>query len=84
MTKDQLLQLVSEAYDEGADFGIRFHPNSKKKADELADQFAEHFTTPCRTDSNQGTGWHKFESENRKVDLVTYYEEVQLCVNCQK
>jgi hypothetical protein len=84
MTKEQLLQLVSEAYDEGARFDISVHHiREEKEAGEIADQFAEFFGSPCETDGSGDTGWHKLRSG--KVDFTAYFNrEVPVCVNCQK
>jgi hypothetical protein len=83
MTKEQLLKLVSEAYDDGARFDIKFHHQDRKsEADEIADQYAEHFDTPCESYSNQGTGWHEYESG--RVRLISFYKEEAKCPNCQK
>jgi hypothetical protein len=74
MTKEQLLQLVSEAYDEGARFDISVHHiREEKEAGELADQFAEHFDAPCITANGKEVGWHKYESGN--VEFTTYFDK---------
>jgi hypothetical protein len=73
MTKEQLLQLVSEAYDEGADFDIRFHV-SESEAGEITDQFSEYFTSPCVTGSAETTGWHKSETDDHRINLVSYFD----------
>jgi hypothetical protein len=72
MTKEQLLQLVSEAYDEGADFDIRFHV-SELEAGEITDQFSEYFTSPCVTGSAETTGWHKHESVDNRVNVISFF-----------
>jgi hypothetical protein len=83
MTKEQLLQLVSEAYDEGARFSINLHPDDEKTAGELADQFAEHFTTACETEDRTEFGWHKFEEGN--ITFISFYQkEEKLCVSYLK
>jgi hypothetical protein len=71
MTKEKLLQLVSEAYDEGAKIDINFF-TGETEAGELADQFSEYFT---ESESGEGetSGWHRQHSE--KVTLVTYWRK---------
>ena len=79
MTKEQLLKLVSEAYDDGARVEIKFHLNEgKAEADEIADQYAEHFDKSCETYSRQGTGWHEYNSG--EVRLIAFYKEEVKCV----
>ena len=73
MTKDQLLQLVSKAYDDGADIDIRFHV-SESEAGELADQYSEHFDTPTDPGGSGTTGWHRLRTEDYRVNLTTYFE----------
>jgi hypothetical protein len=85
VTKEQLLKLVSEAYDDGANIDIKFHTKGRNKdiADELSDKYAEHFETPYETDCGDSVGWHKFQA--RKVQLITFFnKEVPVCPNCQK
>jgi hypothetical protein len=71
MTKEQLLKLVSEAYDDGAEFDINFHGLTKKEADELSGRYAEHFDTPRTTDSSGKSQWHEYKS--KRVELITFY-----------
>jgi hypothetical protein len=84
MTKEQLLQLVSEAYDEGAYVHLGIHHfKSEEEAGEVSDQFTEFFDSPAETDYNRGTGWHKYRSD--KVELSTYFDkEETVCAKCQK
>jgi hypothetical protein len=74
MTKEQLLQLVSEAYDEGADIRVYFHNiRGEKEAGELADQFAEFFESPCETINSERSSYHKYESGN--VECTTFFDK---------
>lgn len=71
MTKDQLLQLVSEAYDDGARVKISIYKDTKQEADEVADQYADHFNTPVYTGGEKvGAYWHEYE--DGRVEFVAY------------
>ena len=71
MTKEQLLQLVSEAYDDGAKIKIHLYLDTHAEADEVADQYAEYFEKPCHTDGQQRGGyWNEYEED--RVELVAF------------
>lgn len=84
MTKEQLLQLVSEAYDEGASVELNIHHiRDRKEAGELADQFAEFFDEPLESGEGNICGWHKYKAD--KVEFTTYFDkEETICANCQR
>lgn len=74
MNKEQLLRLVEEAYDDGARIDIKFHQQGNKaRADEIADQYAEHFDVPCETFERENTGWHEYKSG--RVQLISFYDK---------
>lgn len=78
MSKEQLLQIVALAFEDGADTQINFHNNTKEKAAELADKYSNHFNKPCKTHSFQGANFHECIDEldnEQRFELAIFFEK---------
>lgn len=74
LTKQQKLDVLSKAIDEGAVIDISFFDVTKSKAAVLTTDFAEMMGAPTEGKNRENTFWYQARSEDRDVKVTAFYK----------
>lgn len=72
LTKQQKLDILSKAIDEGADIEINFYKVSKSRAAILTTDFAE--TMGTSTEGKNGSGFYWYQAHAPKFKVNAFYD----------